>query len=331
MSSEYVSKWFENGNSLIKNWHVMYRRYIHGIVFWLYLSKLYRYVWSVLLFGLCWTLTHTLHLHLIFVIFFQTLLVPADLQPLRNMANILGIEFAPLSIPMYRRIQTLCALQWVLLFLFGGFGCLFLSIYLLFTKYYWIVLIYLVWYAYDRNTPELGGNAIKSIRHSRLWKYMRDYYPAELHKTEDLDPTKSYIFGLHPHGIMQASGFLSFATEATGFSQKFPGLVPHLVILAGQFQFPFYREYILTGGKTYSNTWYNTVINSFFHNNVGNHNSMLVPRFQLVDLSENFRTSTIEWFQLFKSLINSRYNLWVVFLVLYVLLWLLCDRYGLRE
>lgn len=81
---------------------------------------------------------------------------------------------------------------------------------------------------------------------------MRDYFPAELHKTEDLDPAKSYIFGLHPHGIMQTSGFLSFATEGTGFSEKFPGITPHLVILAGQFQFPFYRDYLLSSGYCFS-------------------------------------------------------------------------------
>lgn len=164
------------------------------------------------------------------------------------MAKILGIEFAPLNIPLSRRIQTLCTLQWTLTFLIGGFGSLFLFIYLLFTNYYWIPLLYLVWYVYDRNTAETGGNPIGWIRRSFVWKKMAEYFPAQLHKMADLDPKKSYIFGLHPHGIMHASGFLSFATEATGFSEKFPGLSPHLVILAGQFQFPFYRDYLLTSG-----------------------------------------------------------------------------------
>lgn len=165
-----------------------------------------------------------------------------------RMAKILGIDFAPLNIPLTRRIQTLCTLQWVLTFLAGGFGCLFFTIYLLFTKFYWIPLLYIVWYIYDRKTAETGGRYIKCIRECFVWKKMAEYFPATLHKTVDLDPKKSYIFGLHPHGIMQTNGFLSFATEATGFSEKFPGLVPHLVILAGQFQFPVYRDYLLTSG-----------------------------------------------------------------------------------
>lgn len=164
------------------------------------------------------------------------------------MTKLLGIDFAPLNIPFSRRMQTLCTFQWVCTFLFGGFGCLFFSVYLLFTRFYWIPLLYLVWYYYDRNTPETGGHNVRIFRDNPIWRKMAEYFPAKLHKTVDLDPKKSYIFGLHPHGIMQTNGFLSFATEGTGFSKLFPGLKSHLVILAGQFQFPFYRDYLLTSG-----------------------------------------------------------------------------------
>ena len=78
---------------------------------------------------------------------------------------------------------------------------------------------------------------------------MANYFPARLHKTVDLDPDKSYVFAIHPHGIFHVSGFLAFATEALGFQRLFPGLIPHLVVLAGHFQFPFYRDCILPMGK----------------------------------------------------------------------------------
>ena len=168
------------------------------------------------------------------------------------MAKILGIEFAPLFIPLERRLQTLCTLQWVLTFLFGGFSCLGVAIYLLFTKYYWITLLYLVWYYFDIKKPERGGRPLSWIRHLAVWRKFADYFPAKLHKTVELDRNKSYIFGLHPHGIFQTSGFLSFATEGTGFSRIFPGLVPHLLVLAGQFKFPFYRDYMLTSCKMFN-------------------------------------------------------------------------------
>lgn len=163
--------------------------------------------------------------------------------------KILGIEFAPLNIPLSRRIQTLCCFQWVLTFIFGGFGCLFVAIFLLFTRLWWVMPLYLCWYMYDINTANTGARPLEVVRRSFIWKYMADYYPATLHKTADFNPKRSYILGLHPHGILQASGFLSFATEATGFSEKFPGMTSHLTILSGHFKFPFYRDYLLTSGK----------------------------------------------------------------------------------
>ena len=68
-------------------------------------------------------------------------------------------------------------------------------------------------------------------------------------KTGDLDPNKNYILGFHPHGIMSAGAFCSFATEATGFKLKYPGIRPILLTLAGQFKFPIHREYFMTTGE----------------------------------------------------------------------------------
>ena len=104
-------------------------------------------------------------------------------------------------------------------------------------------------YLYDRKTPEQGGRRVAFFREWIIWKYMRDYFPIKLIKTVDLDPNKNYILGYHPHGIMCTGAFLNFATDATGFPEIFPGLQPHLLTLAGQFMFPFFREYFMTTGK----------------------------------------------------------------------------------
>lgn len=162
--------------------------------------------------------------------------------------KLLGIEFAPLKVPMERRLQTLGCLKWIGCFLFLGFGMLFFCIYLLFTDFYWISLGYLCWYLYDKNTPARGGREITWFRRWRVWNYMRDYFPIDLVKTCDLDPNKNYILGCHPHGIMSTGAFCNFATDATDFRGKFPGLRPILLTLVGQFQFPFYRDYIMTTG-----------------------------------------------------------------------------------
>lgn len=67
----------------------------------------------------------------------------------------------------------------------------------------------------------------------------------ELVKTVDLDPTKNYIFGYHPHGRFSLGAVGQFATEATGFSRLFPGLRSHLMLLRLQFLFPFSRDLFL--------------------------------------------------------------------------------------
>lgn len=67
-----------------------------------------------------------------------------------------------------------------------------------------------------------------------------------------MDPSKNYIFGYHPHGIMCAGAFGNFATEGNDFSETFPGLTPHILTLEGQFWFPFHRElFIMTGRVQY--------------------------------------------------------------------------------
>lgn len=77
---------------------------------------------------------------------------------------------------------------------------------------------------------------------------MKDYFPARLVKTADLDPNKNYVCGYHPHGIFCAGAFAAFGTEALGFSSKFSNIRPYLLTLQGQFRFPMYREFLMGAG-----------------------------------------------------------------------------------
>ncbi|XP_046365317.2 2-acylglycerol O-acyltransferase 2-like isoform X1 [Haliotis rufescens] len=163
--------------------------------------------------------------------------------------KVLGIEFAPLRIPLERRLQTISVYQFTLSFLFLGFFCLFLSFYLLFTRFYYVSLIYAVWYVYDRKQSARGGRPILWVRGWRMWKNFANYFPLKLIKTVDLNPNRNYIFACHPHGVMCYSHFCNFATEGTGFSDLFPGLRPYLLTLAGQYKFPFFREYFMLTGS----------------------------------------------------------------------------------
>lgn len=57
------------------------------------------------------------------------------------------------------------------------------------------------------------------------------YYPVRTLKEADLPADRKYVFGYHPHGIISMGALCTFATEATGFSELFPGIKPHLLTL----------------------------------------------------------------------------------------------------
>lgn len=162
--------------------------------------------------------------------------------------KVLGIEFAPLKIPFERRLQTFAVFFYVFLFFQGlsliGFA-LFTS--LLFTKYYWITLAYVLWYIIDFQTPHEGGRR-GLARNWRIWKYYADYFPMKLIKTAELDPKKNFILGISPHGVMSFSAFCNLATEGTSFSETFPGITPHLLTLNAQFCAPLMRELFMQSG-----------------------------------------------------------------------------------
>ncbi|XP_051800464.1 2-acylglycerol O-acyltransferase 2-A-like isoform X2 [Acanthochromis polyacanthus] len=158
------------------------------------------------------------------------------------------IEFAPLNIPLRRRLQTAAVLQWIFSFLALAQCCLAGFVLLALSDWWLLALLYAGWLWLDWDTPTSGGRRSGWIRSWMVWEYFRDYFPLRLIKTVDLDPKKNYIFGFHPHGVLVAGAFGNFCTEATGFSRLFPGLTPHLLMLPFWFRVPLFRDYIMSGG-----------------------------------------------------------------------------------
>ncbi|XP_062871391.1 2-acylglycerol O-acyltransferase 1 [Trichomycterus rosablanca] len=158
------------------------------------------------------------------------------------------VEFAPLNIPLRRRLQTAAVLQWVFSFLALAQCCLALFVLLCLSDWWILGAFYAGWLYLDRDTPTCGGRRSQWVRKCSVWKHFRDYFPIMLVKTVDLDPACNYLFGFHPHGVLVAGAFGNFCTEACGFSDLFPGLTPHLLMLPFWFRVPFFREYIMSGG-----------------------------------------------------------------------------------
>ncbi|NXS74576.1 MOGT2 acyltransferase, partial [Pandion haliaetus] len=158
------------------------------------------------------------------------------------------VEFAPLSVPLQRRLQTASVVQWVFSFLALAQCCTVAFIGLFFTRFWLVSALYAAWWFIDREKPSKGGRRLHSIRNSIVWRYMRDYFPITLVKTAELDPRQNYLMGFHPHGVLAAGAFLNFCTEASGFSTLFPGITPHLMMLSLWFRIPFFRDYLMSGG-----------------------------------------------------------------------------------
>lgn len=145
-------------------------------------------------------------------------------------------------------LQLISVLQWLFTFLVMGIIFLLILIYLAFTVFWPVSILYLAWILLDWNTPHQGGRRSSWVRNWTVWNYFRDYFPIQLVKTHPLLPSRNYIIGCHPHGILCIGAFCNFITESTGFSEKFPGIRPFLATLAGNFRLPVLREYMMSGG-----------------------------------------------------------------------------------
>uniref|UniRef100_UPI00398EAD0B diacylglycerol O-acyltransferase 2 n=1 Tax=Pristiophorus japonicus TaxID=55135 RepID=UPI00398EAD0B len=157
-----------------------------------------------------------------------------------------------------RHLQMISVYQWVITFLILGITCTIGLSYIFFTNYWPISALYFSWLVFDWNTPKQGGRRSEWVRNWAVWRSFREYFPIRLVKTHNLVPTRNYIFGYHPHGIFCFGGFCNFGTEATGFSNKFPGIRPFLATLAGNFRMPILRDYLMSGGERANETTFST-------------------------------------------------------------------------
>ncbi|KAL9092454.1 MAG: hypothetical protein Q9159_000801 [Coniocarpon cinnabarinum] len=157
-----------------------------------------------------------------------------------------AIRFAPLNVPLQRRLQTAMVLFHVLSI--GLFLALFFFLCTL--PILWPILIPYLVYCLLSGASTSGELSHRSerFRRSSIWSLFASYFPARLHRSEVLPPTRKYIFGYHPHGIIAHGAFAAFSTEALGFSQLFPGITNTLLTLDSNFRIPLYRDWALRIG-----------------------------------------------------------------------------------
>lgn len=179
-----------------------------------------------------------------------------DYPPLSNIAENLhyerhswsraGIRFAPLRVPLVRRLQTLAVLVHCTAVVFLPALFFFLCAMPLLWP---IVIPYLIHLSVS--TAATDGKLKYRSEHIRslpLWRLFAGYFPIRLHKTHDLPADGKYILGYHPHGIISHGAWAAFTTNALGFPEKFPGITNTLVTLESNFKIPIYRDWLLAMG-----------------------------------------------------------------------------------
>jgi hypothetical protein len=151
-----------------------------------------------------------------------------------------------MNVPLQRRLQT-CA---VLMHTLSIVGSLAIFFFLCSIPLLWPILLPYTVYVLFSNAGTSGELSFRSerLRRLKVWSLFASYFPARLHRSQELEPTRKYIFGYHPHGIISHGAFAAFATEALGFSQLFPGITNALLTLDSNFRYPIYREYALRLG-----------------------------------------------------------------------------------
>ncbi|KAL3477832.1 diacylglycerol acyltransferase-domain-containing protein [Aspergillus californicus] len=158
-----------------------------------------------------------------------------------------GIHWAPLNIRLERRLQTLVVLCHTLTIAI----CLGVFFFTCAIPLSWPLLVpYLIYISLFSTAAISGSLKYRSefLRSLPIWSLYASYFPARLHRSEPLLPTRKYIFGYHPHGIISLGAFAAFCTEALGFSRLFPSITNTLLTLDSNFRIPLYREYALSMG-----------------------------------------------------------------------------------
>ncbi|XP_071067563.1 2-acylglycerol O-acyltransferase 2-B-like [Dasypus novemcinctus] len=136
----------------------------------------------------------------------------------------------PPASSLRRALQVAAVLQWVFSFLGLAQVGLALLLLALLGRAWALALLYLLWLFRDRHTPGAGGRRSAWVGDWTVWRHFRDYFPISLVKTAELDLSRNYLLGFHPHRVLMIGAFGNFCTEASGF-WRLPGLRPHLLCL----------------------------------------------------------------------------------------------------
>lgn len=148
-------------------------------------------------------------------------------------------------------ICSACLFIFHLFQILGYFISLFLFAWIYLSSYWWLLLPYLYWiYVIDYDTPLKEGRILKCLIHSKIAKYISEYYPVRVYKSDnyELDPQKNYLFICAPHGVLGIQVFMAFGRIFDTAKECFPNHKSQSANISAFYKIPFYRDVLLTIG-----------------------------------------------------------------------------------
>jgi len=98
-------------------------------------------------------------------------------------------------------------------------------------------------------TQSRGGNPWPAFQHAGLWKHHARYFSASLVKTAEVPANDGpYVFACHPHGVLVLAMPASFASNGSGFFEKFPGIDLRVAVANMPLYLPVARQIGLWSG-----------------------------------------------------------------------------------
>ncbi|KAG5176427.1 diacylglycerol acyltransferase [Tribonema minus] len=93
-----------------------------------------------------------------------------------------------------------------------------------------------------RPSHHLGDRKWPALVRAAFWTHVHRYLSLKVERLAELDPSKQYVFGLHPHGILVLS---RAATYGPVWPTLFPGIDTRTLAATPLFQAPLVREICL--------------------------------------------------------------------------------------
>jgi hypothetical protein len=136
--------------------------------------------------------------------------------------------------PIYKVAQHIYGAILIHYFLWFIPMIIFLCIPLHFGYWYISLAIFAVYTRSFINRDELKqGRPWDAVRKNPIWRLMQNYVKLEVVREAKLDPSRQYIFGYHPHGIIILSRVSMYGNV---FETMFPGIVQRVL---GKQEFTF--------------------------------------------------------------------------------------------